>query len=41
VDTGFVGTDDGGTNQSAIVGWTLAAGFGGLALVAVRRRRVM
>jgi hypothetical protein len=41
VDTGLVGNDDGGTNQSAIVGWTLAAGFGGLALVAVRRRRVM
>jgi uncharacterized protein (TIGR03382 family) len=36
VDTGVVGHSATGT---AVIGWTMAVGFGGLALVAVRRRR--
>jgi len=41
VDTGFTGTENGTTHELAPVGWMLAAGFGGLALLALRRRRVM
>jgi hypothetical protein len=41
VDTGYAGSATGATNELAPVGWMLAAGFGGLALVALRRRRVM
>ena len=41
MDTGFAGSENGTTNELAPVGWMLAAGFGGLALVALRRRRVM
>ena len=41
VDTGFAGSETGATNELATAGWVLAAGFGGLALVALRRRRVM
>jgi hypothetical protein len=36
VDSGVIGHHH---NQTALVGWTMAVGFGGLALVAVRRRR--
>ncbi len=36
VDTGVVGH---AATQTALVGWAMAIGFGGLALVAVRRRR--
>ena len=41
VDTGLAGSETGATNELATAGWVLAAGFGGLALVALRRRRVM
>jgi len=41
VDTGFAGNENGSTSDLAPVGWALAAGFGGLALLALRRRRVM
>jgi hypothetical protein len=41
VDTGLAGSENGTTTALAPVGWMLAAGFGGLALVAWRRRRVM
>jgi Ice-binding-like len=41
VDTGVVGTGVNGhpASQTAVVGWTMAVGFAGLTLFAVRRRR--
>ena len=41
VDTGVVDSamNKQGASESAVIGWTMAVGFGGLALVAVRRRR--